>query len=272
MKKYKHIFFLNILFLILSLSLFAQEKNTVEKHIAQSINMILKQDVEQWKKINVRPFKAKTKIDTIKNQTLIVMDFIRGYEAFKDYKHLKLKSIDKVQNSGEHKTEDEMAVEYITAFTMQDSVSKKEYGFIAEDIFLINKKFMGLKLVKAKSLSLTTMDKLWQDYIDGSSVKAQIPVAIIEDSIYSGDWKGEKISLEWKTESAEDQKSYLLRLNQNQKTPVKLQVKTTNHRDYLLLTEPYTGSFILTKSDNLLKGIYYDTEGKQEKIIWIKQK
>jgi len=273
MKLYKLLFSLNFTFLFFFTSLSAQEKNIEQEHIVQSINILLKQDIEHWETINVRPFKAKTKIDSIKNQTFIAMDFIRGYEAFKDYKNLKLISIDKVQTFSEHVNEGESALEYITAFTMQDSVSGKKYGFIAEDIFWSNNKFKGFKLVRANSLSSISIDKLWQDYIDGFSVKAEIPakVVIVEYFIYEGILKEEKFNLKWKTEVTQDKKSYTILLNQNQKTPIKLQLHTTNHQNYLLITEPYSGHFTLTKYANVLKGVYHDADGKKYKIKWTKK-
>lgn len=132
-------------------------------------------------------------------------------------------------------------------------------------------KIKGFKLVKAKSLSSTTIDKLWQSYIDGSSVKAQVPTVLVEDFSYTGNWKGERINLQWKTELTDGKKSYSILLNLNQKTPIILQLQTANHRNYLMITKPYSGHFEITRYDNALKGFYYDADGKKYKIKWMKQ-
>lgn len=155
----KHLLYTLIITLFCT-NAFAQDRTSIEKHIAQSIDIILKQDIEQWKNINTHPFGRKRKIDFIKNHASTLMDFIRGYEAFKDYENLKLKSIDKIETGHGYETNNEPVANYTTTFIMQDSISGKQYGFIAEDILWYKNKLQGFKIIMGQTLSVPIRDTL----------------------------------------------------------------------------------------------------------------
>src|SRR5690606_27616421 len=126
----------------------------------------------------------------------------------KDYENLKLKSIDKIETWHGYETNDEPAFHYITAFIMQDSISERKYGFIAEDMLWYKNKLQGFKIVIAQPLSDGSICEIWQQYKNRLNDDVDNAVDIIESLDYTGKWNGQKIRLEWQVYSDEKTKNY----------------------------------------------------------------